>query len=602
MENDQNFTPVPTPTFWQKYKNIFISVALILVIVVSGWFLFQTSNKNNSAANSDSNTSVYKIVNNDQSPTSKDEIKPVPNDQYDLFRYVDNGSQYVVVPTVKYKDDGTIESGKYSGYHRIAASADYGELGSRNVIFFFATKDYKQFVLDRGSEEYYQEQTLDKSKIREMGDIEPAFPKTIKLNNFTLTKSEYDLSPVFSTTTKLAGTVPGLDFHTDRSDYFSNGIKKTENYIEGNSRIYAIDKYGLAASYNLETSEWEERAKNKENYYEYDFYKDIDISTSEPIYKKYGQLIPGGCGQIGVSFVLKNIKKDELSLIGKTKRGLEVFVLKDKNHPIYKDQYESKVTEWKSMFATLNDIEPPTYDAYVSKNPVIILKDDLGRWLALGEWEYQTGGGCGKPVIYLYPEKTTDVSIKFTNAMVFSVDIPKYDGGWKVSANPDGTLIDLQPEKTNCEELNTKLPGSEYAKEACIKNTYPYIYWAGYTTNLYPHTDEGWIVKKDEVESFLSKTLSEMGLNDREKNDFLEYWIPKLKAKNSPYFKISFFQTKDMEKFVPMEVNPKPDTVFRVFLDWEPIDQIPQVAPSPQLLEKLNRKGFTLVEWGGVNK
>jgi hypothetical protein len=42
MENDQNIAPVSTPSFLQKYKNIFISVALLIVIVASGWFVFSS--------------------------------------------------------------------------------------------------------------------------------------------------------------------------------------------------------------------------------------------------------------------------------------------------------------------------------------------------------------------------------------------------------------------------------------------------------------------------------------------------------------------------------------------------------------------------------
>jgi len=42
-----------------------------------------------------------------------------------------------------------------------------------------------------------------------------------------------------------------------------------------------------------------------------------------------------------------------------------------------------------------------------------------------------------------------------------------------------------------------------------------------------------------------------------------------------------------------------PDTVFRIFLDWDGMDSLPSRTIDPQRLDKLNRQGFTVVEWGG---
>ena len=60
--------------------------------------------------------------------------------------------------------------------------------------------------------------------------------------------------------------------------------------------------------------------------------------------------------------------------------------------------------------------------------------------------------GCGpqeeevtaKPVIYLYPEEETAVSVQLDYDGALTTTYPAYEGGWRVTALPDGTLYDEQ--------------------------------------------------------------------------------------------------------------------------------------------------------------
>ena len=51
--------------------------------------------------------------------------------------------------------------------------------------------------------------------------------------------------------------------------------------------------------------------------------------------------------------------------------------------------------------------------------------------------------GVKKPVIYFYPQETTEVDIKLTLDGEFIATYPKYNDGWKIVAEPDGTLRSL---------------------------------------------------------------------------------------------------------------------------------------------------------------
>ena len=56
---------------------------------------------------------------------------------------------------------------------------------------------------------------------------------------------------------------------------------------------------------------------------------------------------------------------------------------------------------------------------------------------------------CDKPVIYIYPEEKTDVELhlEFNGDLTFSY--PEYTNGWKITAYPNGTLIDQQGREYN---------------------------------------------------------------------------------------------------------------------------------------------------------
>lgn len=209
-------------------------------------------------------------------------------------------------------------------------------------------------------------------------------------------------------------------------------------------------------------------------------------------------------------------------------------------------------------------------------------------------------GGCGKPVVYLYPEKDTKVSISFVNPVNFSTVIPNYENSWEVLAHSNGILNDLKPQLTDCNSFGNK-HGSEYAKNACEKNEYPYLYWSGnaYGRN-YPQAKNGFIVKKENLNNFFDEKLAVIGFNHKEINDFKEYWVSYLSNKNSEYLRITFFQNEIVNSMFPMKVNPTPNSAIRMFMDWDLANQNSQV--EEQKLISYPRTGFTLVEWGGLKK
>lgn len=175
-----------------------------------------------------------------------------------------------------------------------------------------------------------------------------------------------------------------------------------------------------------------------------------------------------------------------------------------------------------------------------------------------------------KPVIYLYPEDTTDVSVKLTVDGRLTCTYPKYEDGWKVVAHPDGTLTDEKGQ------------------------TYSYLYWEALTDAEYDFS-KGFCIKGEDTAEFLEDALAELGLNRREANEFIVYWLPRMEQNE---YNIISFQTDAYTESARLDISPAPDTLIRVFMAYKPTQEFIEI--EVQELDAPERVGFTVVEWGGA--
>jgi hypothetical protein len=176
-----------------------------------------------------------------------------------------------------------------------------------------------------------------------------------------------------------------------------------------------------------------------------------------------------------------------------------------------------------------------------------------------------------KPVIYLYPETATEVDVKLDYAGKLTCTYPKYQNGWNVIAEPDGTLKDVKT-------------GKEYS----------YLFWEGESKIKYD-LSKGYVVKGEDTAEFLQEKLAQIGLLPKEYNEFIVYWLPEME--DNPYNLITF-QNEVYTNSAVLTVNPKPDSVLRVFMAYKELER-PIKIESPEITP-FERKGFTVVEWGGT--
>lgn len=185
----------------------------------------------------------------------------------------------------------------------------------------------------------------------------------------------------------------------------------------------------------------------------------------------------------------------------------------------------------------------------------------------------------GKPVIYLYPDKddfkaTVNIEMKKEEGEITSI-YPVIKGNkktWIVKANKNGEII-----------YNNR--------------KYYYLFWECLFNKSFK-IEEGFCIEGQKCFEFFEEKLDFLGLSEKEANDFITYWCPKMEK--SKYVLICF-QDVDYTSRVPLLIDPKPDSMKRIFMTFKLIHE--KIDIPVQNLEKYKieeRKGFFVLEWGGA--
>lgn len=250
-------------------------------------------------------------------------------------------------------------------------------------------------------------------------------------------------------------------------------------------------------------------------------------------------------------------------------------------------EYNEKILEWKKEYY-YHSMLSGYWDEYVTEEETkpagyyFIFEydknDDSGVEIYFNQetkeikkYELEEIGGYAKPVLYLYPEEKTEVTINFEKEDNLTTTYPKFNSEWNVTAYPNGDLYDKD--------------GKYYYG----------LYWeedSNHTVNF----TEGFYVSKDNAIEFLEEKLTIIGLNAKERNEFIMYWLPILEKNehNLVYFEL----TEERNAFNEIEISPKPDSLLRMAIHVKKINGKQTI--KEQKLETFKRNGFVAVEWGGI--
>ncbi len=271
----------------------------------------------------------------------------------------------------------------------------------------------------------------------------------------------------------------------------------------------------------------------------------------------------GGCGATNFMSI-SNVTLSQLKPIGTALQGDTVYA--------YKDDHAQELQQLYDNIYVPDGQKKVIYGTFIAANPIFFWQDPFGDFVEFTSQDYQPMAECGKPVIYLYPQKTEKISVQISPQGGMTKSEPAYSGGWNVISDPYSNITNLADNQT-----------------------YPYLFWEG-RGGIYQTPDKGFVVAQADVHQFLINKLGLLGLTIKESGDFMDFWEPKMQG--SPYYFVTFMGNDVMDFIAPLSVTPKPDTVIRILMDFKPL-QNPISVQGYNIRTPL-RKGFTVVEWGGV--
>ena len=93
--------------------------------------------------------------------------------------------------------------------------------------------------------------------------------------------------------------------------------------------------------------------------------------------------------------------------------------------------------------------------------------------------------------------------------------------------------------------------------------------------------------------------MTDYGFNEREINDFIEYWIPRLN--DYPLYSI-YPQTKSIiDDVIQLDFSKQPENILRLFYVIKGQNQLQEKLTEPTI-DSFVRKGYFVTEWGVILK
>jgi len=179
-----------------------------------------------------------------------------------------------------------------------------------------------------------------------------------------------------------------------------------------------------------------------------------------------------------------------------------------------------------------------------------------------------------KPNIYIYPTERSQISVNlsFPHGGKIITSIPYYRNGWIIDVDTSGF----------------------------INNKYEYLFYESEQPDVW-QLNEGWIIKRSELETFFTDNMLRYGFYGREIKDFTDYWIPRLV--NSAYYEIYPQESDIIETVIKLRISKTPDNILRLFYIIKGVNSDSNNKINIPIENfQFKRSGFCVTEWGVILK
>lgn len=379
----QNTNPIQ-PT--NKGHRILILILVILLtagVVGGGTYYFLNAKKAAKTEEPKADTVAKK-----EKEVSKDGIEwqePKEITSLNLFQK-DDVTLFDRGKTAKYYKVGTFLSGKYKDGEIILLSAEYDGPAVSNGFYRFVKSGDNLVMLTRHSDGRFADDGFKKGAFEEDKITE------IKTLSFPVVLSGADPRQAL----ELDGVVNEFFKKTGLKKVFTDenwGDVYTNEYVAPEKTDGTFTKNGFylkAPDGTARIYSYKNDFLDKDGYFS-------GSTTIDPqtILGKYSVGDLGGCGRRNYATVVDVLSSD-LKKIGENAKGDILYVTSNPNHKLMKEFYEKTSDENGNKLS---------YAEYLTRVPLIFFTDPFGRMIMLENMDLIAEGGCGKPVIYLYPEK-----------------------------------------------------------------------------------------------------------------------------------------------------------------------------------------------------
>ncbi len=169
--------------------------------------------------------------------------------------------------------------------------------------------------------------------------------------------------------------------------------------------------------------------------------------------------------------------------------------------------------------------------------------------------------------IYIYPDSSQrDLDISLQPAGKVTRAVPTFKNGWKVSIGQNG-----------------KIDGKY--------NSIFYQSMFYYKFNF----SEGWVVDENNFKVKMDEIFDKIGLNAKEKKDFMDFWSKQLEW-DDKYYSVYYIPTAQLNEALKLNISTTPDSILRAFFYFKATDD--KLTMKEPTINPFERKGLTVLEVG----
>lgn len=282
------------------------------------------------------------------------------------------------------------------------------------------------------------------------------------------------------------------------------------------------------------------------------------------------------CSNLCLKYVHnEKVTSDMLNDVGTTSNGDPIYAFKNDHDPVLEALYNNKntVAYFGDNWSDKLDQNKYSYEEYISMYPYLYWKNPFGQYIEFVNEKFIIAAEMCKPVVYFYSKDEKNIHFDVNPIGGFTHTEPQHNDGWDLRTIGNGRIRDQHT-------------GKEYDS----------LLWEGMALG-YNVPEEGWVVAINDLDEFFDEKLRVLGMNNKEIEDFKEYWIARLN--DFPYYRLSFMDREQFDYLAPLSFSQSPDNIIRVMMIAKG-EQNYYDLQEQNLITNTSRQGFTIVEWGGM--